>query len=192
MLYFNPRTPGRVRHVEKIIVDNERVISIHAPRVGCDYPYLRRFGERISISIHAPRVGCDDSEFSYEVDIDISIHAPRVGCDTVTPTTPMQNIRHFNPRTPGRVRHTCSFPSFPTIKYFNPRTPGRVRQSYATQNPLSLYYFNPRTPGRVRPIPDYQRPRRQNFNPRTPGRVRLVDCQPVHRARAAFQSTHPG
>ena len=34
------------------------MISIHAPRVGCDY-ILLLFGAEHLISIHAPRVGCD-------------------------------------------------------------------------------------------------------------------------------------
>ena len=129
MLYFNPRTPGRVRHVEKIIVDNERVISIHAPRVGCDYPYLRRFGERISISIHAPRVGCDA---------------------TYATQNPL-SLNYFNPRTPGRVRRKRDTRIPLHSDNFNPRTPGRVRRQILYYEFIHIDYFNPRTPGRVRP-----------------------------------------
>ena len=56
------------------------VISIHAPRAGCDYV----FG-----------VVCKPD--------DISIHAPRAGCDsTAAPRDSATN--HFNPRTPCGVR----------------------------------------------------------------------------------------
>ena len=57
------------------------VISIHAPRVGSDYP-LQIFEEVfVFISIHAPRVGSDyPSCFRYTT-FYISIHAPRVGSD---------------------------------------------------------------------------------------------------------------
>ena len=34
-------------------------ISIHAPRVGCDYNIFFCLCQGIYISIHAPRVGCD-------------------------------------------------------------------------------------------------------------------------------------
>ena len=34
------------------------VVSIHAPRVGCDPGRLRE-EQGITVSIHAPRVGCD-------------------------------------------------------------------------------------------------------------------------------------
>ena len=81
-------------------------VSIHAPRVGCDYKDegevfpQKRFNSRtpcgvrqnrvaksdwlLRVSIHAPRVGCDATLqgvcFSFEI---VSIHAPRVGCDSV-------------------------------------------------------------------------------------------------------------
>ena len=84
-------------------IDGELLISIHAPREGCDVqPYLRPYC--IPISIHAPREGCDEhlteADFVLEAfqsthpargatgaplanrqPIGISIHAPREGCD---------------------------------------------------------------------------------------------------------------
>ena len=36
--YFNPRTPGGVRHPPQLTMSNLSQISIHAPRVGCDFP----------------------------------------------------------------------------------------------------------------------------------------------------------
>ena len=98
-----------------------RVISIHAPREGCDFLPLRVRSRR-HISIHAPCEGCDTKR---EVNLDlrrvfqsthpvrgatarafrdhvpraISIHAPREGCDVRTrhhPSIPC----YFNPRTP--------------------------------------------------------------------------------------------
>ena len=79
------------------------MISIHAPRVGCDdyHPESFRLGyyfnprtpcgvrpvfpgnqkEKFPISIHAPRVGCDLYFNTFSMGIRISIHAPRVGCD---------------------------------------------------------------------------------------------------------------
>ena len=35
------------------------VISIHAPREGCDASYIEQLNEHFNISIHAPREGCD-------------------------------------------------------------------------------------------------------------------------------------
>ena len=56
-------------------------ISIHAPRVGCDYDIFN-LSTKLKISIHAPRVGCDLMLFVFRIQYKgISIHAPRVGCD---------------------------------------------------------------------------------------------------------------
>ena len=79
------------------------VISIHAPRAGCDDPHAQDLRQR-QISIHAPRAGCDhEGGVTYADEtkfqsthpvrgatrfdcvgnpkIGISIHAPRAGCD---------------------------------------------------------------------------------------------------------------
>ena len=34
-------------------------VSIHAPRVGCDYLFILLIWFAYKVSIHAPRVGCD-------------------------------------------------------------------------------------------------------------------------------------
>ena len=81
-LNFNPRTPCGVRPREEIKKVLARIISIHAPRVGCDPFFILYTGVRKGISIHAPRVGCDPSFVSnLDTSQSISIHAPRVGCD---------------------------------------------------------------------------------------------------------------
>ena len=102
---FNPRTPGGVRLIANQLPYNIIHISIHAPRVGCDWSPLPcsvlavNFNPRtpggvrqvqfdytnqgIMISIHAPRVGCDACYRPSRGEIRISIHAPRVGCDSV-------------------------------------------------------------------------------------------------------------
>jgi len=80
------------------------VVSIHAPREGCDRSSPPPQGQRPRVSIHAPREGCDDS-WTYGGDLrvsfnsrtpggvrlirlfikrlasTVSIHAPREGCD---------------------------------------------------------------------------------------------------------------
>ena len=111
--------------------DGGTVISIHAPRAGCDFGLRRRTATSRTISIHAPRAGCDvtdESETGGLYNFNprtpcgvrlrrsasrrgerfISIHAPRAGCDCrrirFSDTT-----KHFNPRTPcGVRRQTCT------------------------------------------------------------------------------------
>ena len=57
----------------------------------------------VIISIHAPRVGCDIRGFSCYNQSIISIHAPRVGCDR-TARNHLRPSANFNPRTPCGVR----------------------------------------------------------------------------------------
>ena len=122
---FNPRTPCGVRPHPHGLLGLPLVISIHAPRVGCDHyfvpcPHCRK------ISIHAPRVGCDnfsvrrfrppdhfnprtpcgvrrDTAIVNNNGTTISIHAPRVGCDSMASRSCWVQL-HFNPRTPCGVR----------------------------------------------------------------------------------------
>ena len=107
-----------------------KLISIHAPRVGCDGGRCPCFcrawdfnprtpcGVRLphiigrhglgDISIHAPRVGCDKDQLHLSGQVEISIHAPRVGCDSGLDVC-VHAFIDFNPRTPCGVR-----PAFPT------------------------------------------------------------------------------
>ena len=95
------------------------MISIHAPRVGCDLSNGVKCLEDWDISIHAPRVGCDGLVKGGGVPLHIiSIHAPRVGCDL----SKLQYVCatfYFNPRTPCGVR---------------PKHPQRVRGAYLFQS----------------------------------------------------------
>ena len=55
---------------------------------------------RVVISIHAPREGCDSNRLAYSFTRSvISIHAPREGCDS-TPGGILPGATYFNPRTP--------------------------------------------------------------------------------------------
>ncbi len=78
------------------------LVSIHAPRAGCDFN-IRYNASNNWVSIHAPRAGCDDSAFGYVPRYDVSIHAPRAGCDTVIVLLPSISSC-FNSRTPCGVR----------------------------------------------------------------------------------------
>ena len=90
--------------VDNLLAKVSPVVSIHAPRVGCDvvltgeeapvktfqftHPvwgatpgYLLGYYQG-QVSIHAPRVGCDvENLMSSLYRAIVSIHAPRVGCD---------------------------------------------------------------------------------------------------------------
>ena len=102
---FNSRTPCGVRPRTAQRKAQQAHVSIHAPRVGCDWDFATLLNASL-VSIHAPRVGCDlrpdnfasaeikfqfthpvwgatDEAFGYVPRYDVSIHAPRVGCDAM-------------------------------------------------------------------------------------------------------------
>ena len=151
------------------------VISIHAPREGCDGCIPQFPPQMPSISIHAPREGCDRGE-----------HRRCVGG------------HNFNPRTPRGVRRVSSFPGHFTSIHFNPRTPRGVRRcparGYSKHTTISIHapregcdalhakgspghpYFNPRTPRGVRRGSPTICKLFWHFNPRTPRGVRRGTC----------------
>ena len=99
---FNSRTPCGVRLGLPVGWEPYLEVSIHAPRVGCDYV---ESGVIISrrVSIHAPRVGCDLVCKKAPRKVGVSIHAPRVGCDQADASVRLRN-KSFNSRTPCGVR----------------------------------------------------------------------------------------
>ena len=104
-----------------------RMISIHAPREGCDPAACPR-SHSSSISIHAPREGCDTGRRKRMGWIRrISIHAPREGCDSKSGLTTSE-IAAFQSTHPARGATAAWPPVFWTSLYFNPRTPRGVRQ----------------------------------------------------------------
>ena len=125
--YFNPRTPGGVR-LDCLCRDADcSRISIHAPRVGCDYTDPKIYVSEKSISIHAPRVGCDLYYLnSTSNTLIISIHAPRVGCDAPTTGASVPTMQ-FQSTHPGWGATLCTPLPIRSFKNFNPRTPGGVR-----------------------------------------------------------------
>ena len=76
-----------------------RIISIHAPREGCD-DRASLFGYSLWVfqSTHPVR-GATNQNRNHHTYIQISIHAPREGCDLAEGIGGLGEI-HFNPRTP--------------------------------------------------------------------------------------------
>ena len=93
--------------------DKALLVSIHAPRMGCD-----------------PRIGLDGLQEC------VSIHAPRMGCDTFF-TVKSRLKPSFNPRTPYGMRLPAQH-ILPMSRSFNPRTPYGMRPRI--ELPTSLKY----------------------------------------------------
>ena len=50
--------PGRGATSNKVTTNLRQMVSIHAPREGCDH-HLSELADEPTVSIHAPREGCD-------------------------------------------------------------------------------------------------------------------------------------
>ena len=82
------------------------------------------------ISIHAPREGCDDVvHHVHDEGQLISIHAPREGCDSSFPST-LFMLRIFQSTHPARGATAQRSPRKWPRPYFNPRTPRGVRRPH--------------------------------------------------------------
>ena len=107
----------------------KRIVSIHAPREGCDLGSLLRPAPEADVSIHAPREGCDivpDSDYS-GVGMFQFTHPGRGA------TRSMRCAcwhKRFQFTHPGRGATVGAYPPYPGSSRFNSRTPGGVRLVY--------------------------------------------------------------
>ena len=111
LAHFNPRTPCGVRrhffHAELL----RSLISIHAPRAGCDSSaWLIALLSAIRFQSTHPVRGATGAYPHPCHGRRISIHAPRAGCDCTK-------------------SDSCALPT-----YFNPRTPCGVRRQFLTKS----------------------------------------------------------
>ena len=143
------------------------IISIHAPREGCDRG--SSFSEvRGEISIHAPREGCDFLPAGRQTAQGrISIHAPREGCDLndiriVSPTDTFQSTHPVRgatrilacPHGQGFIsihapREGCDLPAFSgcgLFHVFQSTHPVRGATIPVGKIKTVIQHFNPRTP----------------------------------------------
>ena len=127
-LSFNSRTPGGVRRRPPWYYIRKPIVSIHAPREGCDeIAALPSKSSRLFQFTHpgrgatgllgrAPK-GNPPFQFThpgrgatFQLSVEacvepVSIHAPREGCDLSGQREDLQPRYSFNSRTPGGVRH---------------------------------------------------------------------------------------
>ena len=174
-----------------------RVISIHAPRVGCDaklvlpitFPGLFQSTHPVwgathhsglphgptTISIHAPRVGCDALDpVPTVVSKQISIHAPRVGCDSgsALPRCTSDTFQSTHPVW-GATFHQVTRAA-PTVFQSTHPVWGATQDFMFSQKPLLISIHAPRVGCDSSPISSPCD--RYHFNPRTPCGVRRNQC----------------
>ena len=120
------------------------MVSIHAPREGCDgtrvsMMYLEvSFNSRTPGGVRPPTIGM------LRLDDVVSIHAPREGCDSVQKISP-RLLTCFNSRTPGGVRpeHTDSRSLGEMFQFTHPGR-GATRTSSCNQAKTNVSIHAPR------------------------------------------------
>ena len=208
---FNPRTPRGVRRFFCCPRFSQRLISIHAPREGCDrrsgrrFPCRRNFNPRTPRGVRHRAIGAWQAELEFQSTHPargatpskigdrghnrISIHAPREGCDA-----------QLRPQSEGHI----------VISIHAPREGCDLDTSRGcTQGGISIHApregcdrerarsvggggdFNPRTPRGVRPQDGAQRFPVIIISIHAP----REGCDALLRGRVwyikPFQSTHP-
>ena len=188
------------------------MVSIHAPREGCDNNLIMRRTHSVSFNSRTPggvrlHLAYEDNDLTY-----VSIHAPREGCDgrDAYKGDFSSKFQFTHPGRGATLRHPLFTPS---LASFNSRTPGGVRPTEVLVKylPRSVSIHAPREgcDWGVRRSPvqrdvSIHAPREgcdlftlrfirleACFNSRTPGGVRRnrissgISC-------TTFQFTHPG
>ena len=99
------------------------MVSIHAPREGCDYTELLRELREIAFQFTHPGRGTTVKGFQMVAERPVSIHAPREGCDGHQEQSE-EGQGCFNSRTPGGVRPR-TFGAVRLLRRFQFTHPGR-------------------------------------------------------------------
>ena len=185
------------------------VVSIHAPRVGCDRSDSRprkserSFNSRTPCGVRQLVTHATSVRYSFNSRTpcgvrritltggygrQVSIHAPRVGCDTGA-LTQWRSRSSFNSRTPCGVRHKGGRGSLPRLsfQFTHPvwgATHRTSHQGYRYQ--VSIHAPRVGCDGRS----SHGQASAPSFNSRTPCGVRLyLIC--MHLLISLFQFTHP-
>ena len=136
-----------MRQIENTPENKRVVVSIHAPREGCDGDrHLPRAS--FVVSIHAPREGCDSCTDVRMFAPYVSIHAPREGCDVAAMSASLR-LPMFQFTHPGRGATLKRKAFVLTIcSSFNSRTPGGVRLASGSLSSSVGMVFQFTHPGR--------------------------------------------
>ena len=187
--HFNPRTPRGVRQVADGPPGDCVIISIHAPREGCDKAPLAGGTKERNFNPRTPRGVRLFGVLTKNRSLDFNPRTPR-GVRRGGMSAPMRG-GDFNPRTPRGVRRSVMRSSIcsNSISIHAPREGCDERPCCTSET--GRHYFNPRTPRGVRHL-------------LAEGQSAILEFQSTHPARGAtrwccwwrssapqFQSTHP-
>ena len=186
--YFNPRTPCGVRLYLHRPLAHVLIISIHAPRAGCDVP--NQVVPRLPAGFQSthPVRGATFFKTKVHTHKSISIHAPRAGCDVPNQVVPRLPAG-FQSTHPVRGA-TIDVVTGLTWLEFQSTHPVRGATSIVAVSPAELVFQSTHpvrgaTPNRIICFAVYKisiHAPRAGCDPHSPA-SRSVSCR--------FQSTHP-
>ena len=212
-LRFNSRTPGGVRPLVRLVDEVGNLVSIHAPREGCDGGPLTTMLPTTSFNSRTPggvrptytdyNGGGTMFQFTHpgrgatviiiisKCYYGVSIHAPREGCDLFVEEA-NRGYKAFQFTHPGRGATYWYKGVNDVLRGFNSRTPGGVRLISAVpmhwQEGVSIHAPREGCDSWTSTSSSTIR----SFNSRTPGGVRRTSVFFVNWVEAEFQFTHPG
>ena len=140
-----------------------QLISIHAPREGCD-GLPKCLLSVLVISIHAPREGCDITRDDGLNVSRISIHAPREGCERLRRFPPFAPLFQSTHPVRGATARVNQVATKTVISIHAPRE----GCDEPFKNPLDVFKFQSTHPVRGATGQDVLHDGTRNFNPRTP------------------------
>ena len=165
------------------------VISIHAPRVGCDYRILGDTQQSHRFQSTHPVWGATLGLVYLRCPVQFQSTHPVWGA-TICEMDFRQEISNFNPRTPCGVRRASSSPTGSMRRYFNPRTPCGVRPAGLSFQSLAVSRFQSTHPvwgATWRGVPHQHGFPFQSTHPVWGATKRLERYYSI----SQFQSTHP-
>ena len=140
--------------------------------MGCDYGNVTSPITELLVSIHAPRVGCDLSDLASDANLTVFQFTHPVWGATWSDARTDKQYRRFNSRTPCGVR-LDDLGREPTEVLFQFTHPVWGATNTLTKYPIQLRRFNSRTPCGVRRLVVLLLYSHFGFNSRTPCGVRL-------------------
>ena len=131
---FNPRSPDGERLAACALVSSRWCISIHAPRMGSDYPSVRPHTPIRGISIHAPRMGSDQHPIKFR-DMHVGFQSTLPGWGATLYHAASRTTVLFQSTLPGWGA-TRDTPKSGRLPYnFNPRSPDGERHDFRHRHP---------------------------------------------------------
>ena len=186
---FNSRTPGGVRRLLLNSLKLLIVVSIHAPREGCDWTPVPNDGGASLFQFTHPGRGATLARRLDNVTIEFQFTHPGRGATRSRYVYASADVFQFT--HPGRGATTLSLLLLPSRPGFNSRTPGGVRLNQEVWTGVVLK-FQFTHPGRGATPPNYPDLTLQIVSIHAPREGCDLVLSMMRRAPLGFQFTHPG